>query len=155
MLASVIEAVGVHSFLISRNKNMAIFFLILHVYLLINLIGNLKAIVFRKHLVTDQKLLIRYGLFDTVEIPINSISKINKFEGDYQKSTALVKFALLGKLEPHNISIELKNNISVNLPFGITKNPNHLLFYIDDANKFLAMVAAQIENKENLFATSV
>jgi hypothetical protein len=142
MLASIAEAVTVHIILISRSKTATILFLILHIYLLINLTGQLKALIFRKHLITDDKIIIRYGLFNSLEIPINIIEKISKFEGDYEKSNELVKFALLGKLEPHNVAIECKNNIEVSLPFGIVKKPKSLLLYIDDVNKFISKVNA-------------
>jgi hypothetical protein len=145
MLASIAEAVTVHMILISWNKTATIAFLILHVYLLINLTGHLKAMIFRKHLIVSNKIIIRYGLFNSLEIPISSIEKISKFEGDYEKSNELVKFALLGKLEPHNILMECKNNIVVSLPFGIVKNPKMILLFLDDVNSFIANVNAAKE----------
>ena len=145
MLASIAEAVTVHMLLISRNKNIAIAFLILHIYLLINLIGHLKAIIFRKHLISSEKIVLRYGLFNSLEVPIRSIEKISKFEGDYEKGNEIVKFALLGKLEPHYVAIECKNNISVSLPFGIVKNPKLLLLYVDDVDVFIMKVSSNCE----------
>ncbi|SHM28726.1 hypothetical protein [Flavobacterium chilense] len=145
MLVSVVEAVGVHMLLISWNTTVAILFLLFHTYLLINLTGHLKAIFFRTHLVLSQKVIIRYGLFDTLEIPLDSISLLKKFEGDYEKSHDLVKFALLGRLEPHNISIELKESRSISLPFGITKKPKRILLYIDNINDFIKAVKDQTE----------
>jgi hypothetical protein len=137
---SFIEAGGLHLLLISWNKNAAIMFLFLHIYVLINVIGHLKALIFRKHFISSDKILIRYGLFDTLEIPVNLIAKISKFEGDYEKNENLVKFALLGKLEPHNIAIELKENIQVFLPFGIMRRPNRILFYLDEPHKILGLL---------------
>jgi hypothetical protein len=148
MFVSIIEAVGVHVLLISWNKNVAILFLVLHIYLLINLTGQLKAVIFRKHLILSQKIIIRYGLFENLEIAIRCINKINKFEGDYEKSKELVKFALLGKLEPHNIYLELKNDTQVNLPFGIIKKPKILLLYIDNVNDFIQQVTVKMEKKK-------
>ncbi len=150
MLVSVFEAFGFHALLISRNKPLAILLLVLHVYLLINLVGHLKAIFFRTHLVLSQKIVLRYGLFETIEIPIHSILSINKFEGDYEKSPELLKCALLGKLEPHNISLELKNNQNFRLPFGITKNSKKVLFYIDNANDFINETRLKIKENQNL-----
>jgi hypothetical protein len=152
MFVSIVEAIGMHVLLISWNKNVAILFLILHIYLLINLTGHLKAIIFRRHHIVSQKIIIRYGLFDTLEIAISSIEKINKFDGDYEKSRKLVKFALLGKLEPHNIYLELKNDMQVNLPFGIIKKPKIILFYIDNVNDFVKQVTDTIEEKERHLA---
>jgi hypothetical protein len=151
MIASIAEAFAFHSILISRNKNLAIAFLILHIYILINLIGHLKAIRYRSHLISAQKILIRYGLFDTLEVPISQILKIEKFEGDYEKNKDLVKFALLGKIEPHNICIELKNILAVKLPFGISREPKKILFYIDDVHNFITIINEKIEkNKSSL-----
>lgn len=155
MLASVFEAVALHAYLISRNKTIAIIILILHVYLLINLIGHLKAIFFRSHLVLSQKIVIRYGLFDTLEVPFDSFNTIQKFEGDYEKSNELVKFALLGKLEPHNISIQLKENITVNLPFGITKEPKRILLYIDNVADFLKTVGSKMAEAQDFDPVSL
>jgi hypothetical protein len=137
---SIVESTIFHIFLIPEHKIVALIFAFLHIYLLINLIGHLKAIVFRKHFISSDKILIRYGLFDTLEIPVDMIAKISKFEGDYEKNENLVKFALLGKLEPHNIAIELKENIQVFLPFGIIRKPNRILFYLDESNQILGLV---------------
>ncbi|MDA6072318.1 hypothetical protein NJT12_22065 [Flavobacterium sp. AC] len=145
MLVSVFEAVGLHFLLISWNKTVSLLLLVLHVYILINLIGHLKAVFFRSHLVLSQKIIIRYGLFDTLEIPFDLLHSIQKFEGDYEKSSELVKFALLGKLEPHNIAIELRDKIFVSLPFGITKQPSRILLYIDNAKDFLKVIKDKIE----------
>ncbi|KQB39428.1 hypothetical protein [Flavobacterium aquidurense] len=149
MLASVFEAIALHAYLISQNRIIAIVILVLHIYLLINLIGHLKAIFFRSHLLLSQKIVIRYGLFDTLEIRLDSINTIQKFEGDYEKSNELVKFALLGKLEPHNISIELKENIQVSLPFGIKKEPKRILLYIDNAADFLKTVGSRMAEAQD------
>ena len=155
MLVSVFEAVGLHFLLISRNKTVSLVLLVLHVYVLINLIGHLKAVFFRSHLVLSQKMIIRYGLFDTLELRFDSIASIQKFEGDYEKSSELVKFALLGKLEPHNVSIELKENIKVALPFGISKEPKRILLYIDNVNDFLKTVTGKIEEPQNIDPASL
>jgi hypothetical protein len=140
MFASILEALTIHMLLISKNKTIAILFLILHIYLLINLTGHLKAIIFRRHLISLEKIILRYGLFNSLEIPIDAIEKINKFEADYEKNNELVKFAILGKLEPHNVAIQLKNNITVSLPFGIVKSPKLILLYVDDVNTFITKV---------------
>jgi hypothetical protein len=151
MIASIAEAFAVHSILISRNKNLAIAFFILHIYILINITGHLKAIYYRNHLVSTKNILIRYGLFETLEIPISEIESIKKFEGEYEKNKDLAKFALLGKMEPHNISIELKKALKVNLPFGISREPKKILFYVDDILNFINVINKKIEeNKVNL-----
>lgn len=155
MLVSVFEAVGLHFLLISWNKTVSLLLLVLHVYILINLIGHLKAVFFRRHLVLSQKMIIRYGLFDTLEIPFALMDSIQKFEGDYDKSSELVKFALLGKLEPHNLSIGLKENFLVNLPFGIRKKPKRILLYIDDVADFLKTVANKIEESRDFDSVSL
>jgi hypothetical protein len=76
----------------------------------------------------------------SLEVPLVLIAKISKFEGDYEKNENLVMFALLGKLEPYNIAIELKEEIQVFLPFGIVKQPNRILFYLDEPQKILELV---------------
>ncbi len=154
MLASIAEAVTVHMILISWSKTAAIVFLILHIYLLINLTGQLKAIIFRKHLITAEKIILRYGLFNSLEIPFDCIEKTSKFEGDYEKSNKLIKFALLGKLEPHNVFIECRSNIEVSLPFGIVKKPKKLLLYIDDVNSFITKINSINKNTEKLVTKS-
>ncbi|WP_194140367.1 hypothetical protein [Flavobacterium hungaricum] len=150
ILVSIIEAVGFHAVLIARHRNLAFLFLVLHVYLVINLIGHLKAVWFRSHLILSEKIIFRYGLFETIEIPFNSIDSISKFEGDYEKSPELLKLALLGKLEPHNISLDLKNLMTIHLPFGITKNTAKIFLHVDDANGFIKIVMRKIGEEENL-----
>lgn len=137
---SIVEAGAFHIFLFSEHKNIALIFAFIHIYVLINLIGHLKAIVIRKHFISSNKILIRYGLFDTLEIPVKLIVKITKFDGNYEKSENVVKFALLAKLEPHNILVELKDNMLVYFPFGIVKNPNKILLYLDEPSKILGLV---------------
>ncbi|MEN2415344.1 hypothetical protein [Flavobacterium mesophilum] len=145
MFVSIAEAVTLHYLLISWNRIFAITFLTLHIYLLINLTGHLKAIFFRNHFISDEEIIIRYGLFNTLKIPIDLIEKINKFEGDYEKNNSLVKFALLGKLEPHNVSLKLKDKLEIDLPFGIKKKPINILLYIDNEMEFLKIVNSKIQ----------
>ena len=144
MFVSVIEALGFHAILISRHKIIALVLLILHLYLLINLTGQIKAIIFRKHIILDQHLYICYGLFNTLKIPISTIIRTSKFESDYNKKDKnLLKIALLGKMEPHNILIELQENIIVHLPFGIVKKPKNILLYIDKHNDFISEISSK------------
>ena len=79
MLVSVFEAVGLHFLLITWNKTFSLLLLVLHVYILINLIGHLKAVFFRSHLVWSQKIIIRYGLFGSFNIPKGKATLIFSF----------------------------------------------------------------------------
>ncbi|WP_300670084.1 hypothetical protein [Soonwooa sp.] len=143
ILISIIEGIGFHFLLFSKNKILGIAFLILHIYILVNLIGQIKAIIYRKHLISDDYIYIRYGLFNTLKIAVTEIQECSNYEGDYDKRDKnLLKMALLGKLEPHNVMLELNENIEAQLPFGITKRPKKLLLYVDDSPTFINAIQA-------------
>ena len=78
----------------------------------------------------------------TLGVIASMIRKPVPFEGDYEKSKNLVKFALLGNLEPHNLSIEFKDNRAISLPFGIVKNPKSILLYVDNVNDFITKTSS-------------
>ena len=146
ILVSGAEALGLHIMLYHKNKILSMIFIYLHIYLLINISGQIKALFLRRHIVYDDRILLCYGLYEAININNINIKSISKFEGDFVRGKKIVKLALLGKMEPHNVFIELENEIVVNLPFGIVKSTKQLLFYVDYASEFIKNIET---NKNN------
>jgi hypothetical protein len=138
LFISLIEAYAFQVFLHQKHPIIASLLLFFHIYFFITIIGHLKATFFRRNVITNNKFIIRYGLFETIEIPFNNIRSINKNDGSYDKTDKnTVKYGLLGQLEMHNTLIELKTPTKVHLPFGKSKTPYRVLFFVDENDNLI------------------
>lgn len=153
ILVSGAEAIGIHVMLYHKSKILSLLFIYLHIYILISIIGQIKAMLLRRHIIYEDKIVLCYGLFEAIEIKKNNIKSISKFEDDYVREKKLLKVALLGKMESHNVLIELESEITVHLPFGFVKSPKKILFYVDNIDVFINNI--DIKNNLPLDSTSV
>ena len=145
LFISIIEAYAFQIFLHEKHPIIATILLFFHIYFFITIIGHLKATYFRRNLLLEDAFIIHYGLFETVEIPFNNIQYIKKDNGNYDKTDkSTIKYGLLGQLEMHNTLITLKTPIKVYLPFGKSKTPNRVLFFVDEVDSLIEKIESKI-----------
>lgn len=142
---SLVEAFVFQVFLHKKYPILAMVFLFLHIYFFITIIGHLKATFFRRNILLKDKFIIRYGLFETCEIPFKNIETINNDNGTYDKRDGnTIKYGLLGQLESHNTLIVLKNPTKFYLPFGKSKTAKRILFFVDKNQNLIDAIKSEI-----------
>ena len=137
----VIETIGVHFLLSLWKTTIAWIFTALSFYTCLQLFAHIRAIGSRPCRINSTSVELHNGLaadaiidFDNIEEAI--LSKKTPAEG------LQVKLALLNGLEPHNVFIRLKNPVTVTKVFGIQKNADTILFYVDCPAKFIQSLEA-------------
>lgn len=132
------ETTAVHLLLESWSPLAAWILTIGSIYTAIFLIGHGKAIVKRPHHLQEQQLVLKNGLIATVFIPYGQIENIHLVEEKLdQKETPHYHLATLGEMESYNLRIDLKEELEVQLIYGIKKKAKTIVFQVDEEDTFL------------------
>lgn len=140
----IVETVIVHYLLMRWNSIVAWVILALSLYSGLQILGHLKATTQRLSQLTPENIHIKYGLFGDACIPYGIINKIELNSKTPDDPKSFHKFALLGELESHNISIELEEPITVELAYGFSKQTKTILLHIDQPSLFIDRVNERI-----------
>jgi len=126
-----IEIMPIHHLLAKWNTIAAWVLTLLSVYSGFQVFGYAKSLMKRPIEVTKDKLLLRYGIMHEAEIPLSEIREIQLSKKSFTKEDAIVRFALLGELESHNIIIETHTEQTFHGLFGIKKPFTKLALHVD------------------------
>jgi hypothetical protein len=131
-LVSVGEAVGVH-FLLRRfgpiaTGSAAAF----HVYALLWMLGDLRALMVRPIRVEEGVLHLRLGLRWEAEIPLSLIERV---ELQPKAAEGAMRLAVLGSA---NLRLVLRSPVVLHGPFGIRRESSDLLLQVDEPERLAA-----------------
>jgi hypothetical protein len=134
-LVSVGEAAAVH-FLLRRfgpiaTASAAAF----HLYALLWLLGDLRALMARPITVSDGVLHLRLGLRWEAEIPLTLIERV---ELQPKPDAAAMRLSVLGSA---NLRLLLRTAVVLHGPFGIRRESRDLLLQVDDPDGLAARLA--------------
>lgn len=126
----------------------SIIFLYLNIYTFIFFIAHLKALYLRPIEINSDNLFVKNGLFANAKINISQIENISIFESDIDyKRKDFFKFALIKKMENHNIKILLNTEIKINIIYGFTKTSKEIYLFIDEKNDFYKLINDKLLEK--------
>lgn len=60
----------------------------------------------------------------------------------------ILPLSMLGEVEGYNLAIHLNESMSVHLPYGIKREFDILLLYIDQKEKFISTIEQEIINRQ-------
>lgn len=114
---------------------------LVHIYTFIFVIAHLKALYLRPIEVHSNILSIKNGLFANTDISFSDISTIHIFEKDIgYKRKDFFRFALIKKLENHNIIIILNQDIKVKIIYDFSKTVKKIYLYVNGKNEFCELI---------------
>ncbi len=131
-----VETLVVHILVAMWSETAAWILTALSIYFLFQLFAHLKAVLQRPFEITRNKLYLRYGLFGDAMIETENIEKIEETSAPFEYEKGAKKLALLGGLEPHNLKIELKDEIVVKSFYGIESKAKTLYLFVDEIEEF-------------------
>jgi hypothetical protein len=103
--------------------------------------SHIKALQLRPIVIKDGILSLKCGLFGDAKIELKSISKIVETSGDINEPNLKVeKLAFLKELEEHNLALYFDQTQILEKPYGITKECDVILIYVDEKAKFLEAI---------------
>ncbi len=144
-----IEITPIHHLLAKWNTIAAWVLTILSIYSGFQVFGYAKSLMKRPIEVTNDKLLLRYGIMHEAEIPLNEIKEIKLSKKSFTKEDNILRFALIGELESHNVIIETHNEQILYGLFGIKKPFTKLALHLDSASEFKTAVDAVIHTQKD------
>lgn len=132
-LACAGEAIPLH-FLFRRFGPLAAALSVtVHVYTVLWLVGDLRALVLRPIRIEGRSLLLRIGLRWEADVPLDAIASI-----DREPSAKGLKLGVLGS---PNLVLRLRAPMQLHGPFGIRKTSDTLLLQVDDPDALVRAVS--------------
>ncbi|WP_046757110.1 hypothetical protein [Kordia jejudonensis] len=131
-----IEIMPIHHLLAKWSTIAAWILTILSIYSGFQVFGYVKSLMKRPIAVTKDTLLLRYGIMHEAEIPLSDIKEIRLSTKSFTKEDNILRFALLGELESHNVIIETHTEQTLYGLFGIKKPFTKLALHVDKPAEF-------------------
>ncbi|WP_298512261.1 hypothetical protein [uncultured Kordia sp.] len=126
-----IEIVPVHILLAKWSDVAAWILTILSAYSGLQIFGYAKSLMKRPIAIEENRLLLRYGIMQEAEIPLEDIKEITLSSKELDKEENIVKLALLGEMESHNVIIETNSEHTLRGLFGIQKTFTKIALHVD------------------------
>lgn len=138
---ALIELFVVHLLLEASYPTVTWILSILSAYSVIQIFGLIKSIPYTPITIADGKLTIRMGTFQETTIPLSEIDRIEFTSNDYpEEDKSYQKIIFAG----HNAILHLKTEGTIHGFMGIKKNYQHLVFSVDDKQRFKNYLANEI-----------
>jgi hypothetical protein len=142
----VIETIGVHFLLSLWNNTVAWILTALSFYTCVQLFGHIRALKARPIIINSTSFEVHNGLAGDAFIQLDNIEKI-ELSNKNSIGRESIKISLLKGLENHNIVVYFKNPIEVTKIFGIKKQTDTVLFFVDKPKEFINAITLRLTNK--------
>lgn len=134
--------------ILTKNISLTLTYILtgIHIYTLVILIGQIRSSTNRKHIFTNDYLILRYGLFEEILIDWKEVKSIEKENSEISSQNKILKLALIQSISNTNVIVNFFNPNIIYLPFGIIKTVSSLRIAIDDSDKFIPKFNEIISN---------
>lgn len=150
--AIVIESIGIHWWLHNTSPIVAIVLLILNIYGVILLLGDIQAVRLNPTLVTDEKLYVSLGLMKRMELEWSNVERIihHTVELDEKITKETIDFIAhdLEKVTP-TVILELRKPTQAVLIMGFKKQYSRVAIRVDEPERFVKVIRDKIETAVN------
>jgi hypothetical protein len=143
-----IETTGVHFLLSLWSNTMAWLITGLSFYTCIQLFAHIRALKARPIIINSRSFEVHNGLTGDAYIQFDNIEKI-EMSDKKPKGRESIKISLLRGIEQHNIVVHLYKPIDVTKIFGIKKQADTVLFFVDKPNEFVKIINVHLTNNGN------
>jgi hypothetical protein len=140
-----IETIGMHFLLRLWSTSVAWIITGLSFYTCMQLFAHIRALKARPIIIHSNTFEVHIGLAGDAFIEFCNIEKI-ELSNKRPNDRASIKISLLKGLENHNIVVYLKSTIEVTKIFGIKKEANTILFFVDKPKEFIQAVTTRLTN---------
>lgn len=141
-----IETLVFHLLLVQWSAIAAWVFSALSIYSGLQVLGIFKATFSRPILISEDSLILRYGLMNEITIPFRDIDSLTTNSSSFSQNESDVALSPLGELENQNILLVLKGKKRMLGLYGISKEVIRLKFHVDQPEKFSAEMTRHISD---------
>ena len=122
----------------------------LSIYSAFSIIAHIKALLKRPSILNNEKLVLKNGLIADITVNLNDIVKIEGFSKEmYSEELKIGNLGLQKESTNHNIAIHFKNPQIIEKMYGFTEECDILLVHMDNRNRFLNEVNANLLKLSN------
>jgi len=131
----IIETFVFHLLLAKWSEITAWILSVLSIYTALQVFGFARSLAKRPILISENSLVLRYGILNEVEIPFADVDRLELISQSVEEP-GFAKLSLLGELEGHNVVIRLnKENTMVGL-YGAKKQFKTIGLHVDEPKEF-------------------
>ena len=113
---------------------------ILSVYTAVQLFGIARSFSKRPHVIQNDKIILRYGLFGEAEIPLDQIESVKLTRKMPKFDKTLRSLSPLAQIDIHNVIIHLRSESTLTGFYGIQKSYSTLAVFVDEVDSFRARI---------------
>ncbi|MGM8215828.1 beta-carotene 15,15'-monooxygenase [Bacillaceae bacterium W0354] len=147
--AIIIETIGIHWWLHDQYPIASIILLILNIYGVIFLIGDIQAVRLTPILVTDEKLYISLGLIKRMEIEWSNVEKIIDDRNELEKKLSKDTIDFIAKdfddVTP-TVILELKEPTEVMLLMRLRRKYKRVAIRVDEPTRFMKFLNERMDS---------
>ena len=145
MFLVIVETFVFHLLITGWSTTLAWVLSIVSVYTGFQILGHLKALIFRSTTIVEGTLYLRNGILGDVKVDIGNIKKVECTEVIIEDENNEVRnLSLLRDLEGHNIALYFSEPIVLEQAYGFSKKAKVLLLYVDDPKRFSETISSKI-----------
>lgn len=147
----VIETIGIHWWLHEKSLILSVILLVLNIYTVILLLGDIQAVRFNPLQVEHDRMYVSLGLMKRMEIRWEDIAEVieerEKLEQKLSKNA--IEFAArdFEKIYP-TVILKLKQPVKATLLMGIKKEYEQVAIRVDDAERFKEVLKEKVEKMQ-------
>jgi hypothetical protein len=140
MMCAMIECFVVHLLLMKWSEIVAWIITGLCIYTLIQIYGILRAFAKRPITIEKNGISLKYSIISEGFVEFVNIKNIEIYTKEIEKKGNIKHFSPFGKLEGHNIKIELINEQTIESFYGKKKKIKIFTLFVDNKNEFINQV---------------
>ncbi|MFD2043021.1 beta-carotene 15,15'-monooxygenase [Ornithinibacillus salinisoli] len=146
--AIIIETIGIHWWLHEWSPILSFILLVLNIYSVILLVGDIQAVRFNPVLVTDKKIYISLGLMKRMEIEWANVEKLIDDPKELQKKPTKETMEFIAKdLEKvlPTVILQLKQPTEASLLMGMKRKYSRVAIRVDEPGKFMELIKEKVK----------
>lgn len=144
ILVIMIETYVLHHMVAKWNVIVAWGLTVLSLYSIFQIIGIAKSLMKRPIEIAENRLILRYGILNEVEISFDDIIRV-ELNQQTISNTEIKQLSPLGELESHNCILYLNKEHTLTGFYGMKTKCENIALHVDDPVRFSKMLAHQIQ----------
>jgi hypothetical protein len=140
ILLILVETFSLHLLLLKWSPLLAWVLFIFSIYSAVQILGFAKSLTQRPIKVEKNRVLLRYGILNEVEIFLSDIISIDALEYSPQKEEGLKSLSPLGEMEKPNVQITLSKEYTASGFYGKKSKFKILVLHVDEDSEFIAEI---------------
>ncbi|NRD78287.1 beta-carotene 15,15'-monooxygenase [Bacillus sp. BRMEA1] len=145
--STILEMVGIDWWLHEKSFVLSLILLLLNIYTVIFLIGDIQAVRHNPLLVTEDTIYLSLGLMKRMEIKWMDVEEVIHAPKHFKHNKCTIEFIARSFDEIHpDFILKLKHPVTATLIMGIKKEYSQVALKVDEPHRFIEVLKNNIRN---------